>query len=320
MVRAATEAHARAMDQLAADLAAPNPMFTALRELPEERRGMFGDRGISTISVTERLSESTTHTREYFLAHTRDGGVAVDLAPFNHTIPTPEEFMAWAHRASGIPRADEEPITYAVVGGPPDNWHQFAVIDEETGERVESVQEVNTEEGWLMRWQRDESGALVLGEGGTPDVERVEGRFRIERAVHVGGVPAHDRDERLYRRMHLVAKVLNLDLTSFVDAAARLVMNMPEVFLMSHLSVCEGTEYDGYATFTWQTIDAPVVLVMDDDEVPTLHTPHGMKDVNSDTMWLELAEALGMTLGDADLPHAPTRRPAPTGQRALDLA
>lgn len=44
-----------------------------------------------------------------------------------------------------------QPITYAVVGGPPANWIGLRIIDLETGEEVDKVVEVDTRAGWVVR-------------------------------------------------------------------------------------------------------------------------------------------------------------------------
>ena len=75
------------------------------------------------------------------------------------------------------------PITYAKALGPPDNWADLCVLDR-SGNEVPDVVEVNTEEGWLIRFARDEAGHLVINkERDDLETERIEGEFRIvERA------------------------------------------------------------------------------------------------------------------------------------------
>lgn len=67
--------------------------------------------------------------------------------------------------------------TYAKVGGPPDDWAELQVRDLETGELLDRVVEVNTEEGWA---DLADTSAYRPGMEHTP-VVRVEGRFAIER-------------------------------------------------------------------------------------------------------------------------------------------
>jgi hypothetical protein len=59
-------------------------------------------------------------------------------------------------------------ITYAKVGGPPQDWHKLQVRDLDSGDLVRAV-EVNTEEGWALVWKK-----------GSTETERRTGRFAIE--------------------------------------------------------------------------------------------------------------------------------------------
>lgn len=80
-----------------------------------------------------------------------------------------------------------ETLDYAVVGGPPDDWADLEVIDLATGKTVDTVREVNTAEGWLVRLVLDAEGRCVLeGEGEDRHIktERVEGRFEVRRRVN----------------------------------------------------------------------------------------------------------------------------------------
>lgn len=61
-------------------------------------------------------------------------------------------------------------LTYAKVGGPPDDWAKLQVRDRKTGDLVEAV-EVNTAQGWAII--RNPDGSLPEG--------RTFGRFAIER-------------------------------------------------------------------------------------------------------------------------------------------
>lgn len=61
-------------------------------------------------------------------------------------------------------------VTYARVGGPPDDWTDFQVRDLKTGDLVPAV-EVNTAEGW----------AIIRNADGTLPEGRTFGRFAIER-------------------------------------------------------------------------------------------------------------------------------------------
>lgn len=68
-------------------------------------------------------------------------------------------------------------ITYAKAGGPPDNWLYLRVEDVDTGLIIPEVIEVNTAEGWAIRYKRV-NYALVLGPDG-PETERITGNFRL---------------------------------------------------------------------------------------------------------------------------------------------
>jgi len=69
-------------------------------------------------------------------------------------------------------------ITYAKVGGPPDNWWELRVLDLDTGKFITEVIEVNTAEGWLVRYKTDENGQPIIS-GLNWARERVEGNFEI---------------------------------------------------------------------------------------------------------------------------------------------
>lgn len=77
----------------------------------------------------------------------------------------------------------QEPITYAKVDGPPEDWRGLKVYDIARGAEVERVIEVNAAEGWLRRYRVNENGDMFLD----PDAparaaeERIEGRFEIRR-------------------------------------------------------------------------------------------------------------------------------------------
>lgn len=70
-----------------------------------------------------------------------------------------------------------EPPTYAITGGPPDDWNQLLVFWNEI-EHQEFV-EVNVTEGWGIRYKRDHLNRLVR-DGDELATERVEGKFRLE--------------------------------------------------------------------------------------------------------------------------------------------
>lgn len=74
-------------------------------------------------------------------------------------------------------------LSYAKVGGPPARWQKLKIIDLDTGLEVSKVVEVNTTEGWLIRYREDAEGRPFI-DPEKPDQaarERVEGRFQIVR-------------------------------------------------------------------------------------------------------------------------------------------
>lgn len=70
-------------------------------------------------------------------------------------------------------------LTYAVVGGPPVDWHGLRVFDA-TGAEMERVVEVDATEGWLVRMKLDEHGHPFT-ENDEVVTERIEGQFTIKR-------------------------------------------------------------------------------------------------------------------------------------------
>lgn len=75
------------------------------------------------------------------------------------------------------------PITYAKAGGPPDDWQGLRVLDLETGDEVDRVEEVNAAEGWLIRAKLNAEG-MVYSDPDRPDEiarERLTGRFALIR-------------------------------------------------------------------------------------------------------------------------------------------
>ena len=68
-------------------------------------------------------------------------------------------------------------ITYAKVGGPPDNWAALQVRDLDSGNLVDDAVEVNAAEGWAIVHEKP---LRVDPETETLATIRVEGRFSIE--------------------------------------------------------------------------------------------------------------------------------------------
>lgn len=75
------------------------------------------------------------------------------------------------------------PLSYAVVGGPPDDWHGLSVFDA-VGNEVKDVIEVNAAEGWLIRHRRDDQGNVFV-EGDEVAKERITGTFTIKRPSEI---------------------------------------------------------------------------------------------------------------------------------------
>lgn len=71
-------------------------------------------------------------------------------------------------------------LTYAKVGGPPDDWFGLTIIDLDTNAGVFGVVEVNTAEGWLVRHKRGTDGMIETA-GDSVVHERIVGRFKIVR-------------------------------------------------------------------------------------------------------------------------------------------
>ena len=80
--------------------------------------------------------------------------------------------------------AAADPLRYARVGGPPDNWQGLKIFNEETGAEIDSVVEVDCDLGFIVCHARNEDGEpFVDPQTGEVVVERIEGRFRIETDV-----------------------------------------------------------------------------------------------------------------------------------------
>lgn len=71
-------------------------------------------------------------------------------------------------------------ITYAKVGGPPDNWMHLRVRDLKTGELVNEVVQVNAAEGWLRRYKQVNGKPVLDPASHSLVIERIRGRFAIE--------------------------------------------------------------------------------------------------------------------------------------------
>ena len=72
-----------------------------------------------------------------------------------------------------------EALTYAKVGGPPEDWTRLEVVDLASGNTVPAV-EVNTVEEWAIVYEEPSRIDKATGRLAT---QRIEGRFEIRRRV-----------------------------------------------------------------------------------------------------------------------------------------
>lgn len=87
--------------------------------------------------------------------------------------------------AADSPDAHKTPPRHWSIDGPPDDWTYWCaygrVIDEDSGEDMGPVVEVDCDAGWLIRLKVDANGRFQVNETGNDTVkERIEGRFRVE--------------------------------------------------------------------------------------------------------------------------------------------
>jgi hypothetical protein len=73
-------------------------------------------------------------------------------------------------------------VHYVRQGGPPDDWHEFVVVDQNTNELVHQVLEVNTSEGWLIQMDPKMPEDRVIDTW--PQIRR-EGNFAIMRMAEI---------------------------------------------------------------------------------------------------------------------------------------
>jgi hypothetical protein len=71
---------------------------------------------------------------------------------------------------------------YVRQGGPPDDWYEFVVVDQNTNELVHQVLEVNTKEGWLIQMDPKMPEDRVIDTW--PQIRR-EGNFTIMRMAEI---------------------------------------------------------------------------------------------------------------------------------------
>lgn len=75
---------------------------------------------------------------------------------------------------------EKPPPRYAKAGGPPDDWVDLYVIDEETAAEVRDVIEVDCDEGWAICWERDDNDDVLIDPAtGDLATQRITGRFRL---------------------------------------------------------------------------------------------------------------------------------------------
>jgi hypothetical protein len=73
-------------------------------------------------------------------------------------------------------------VYYVRQGGPPDDWYEFVVVDQNTNELVHQVLEVNTNEGWLVQMDPKMPEDRVIDTW--PQIRR-EGNFAIMRMAEI---------------------------------------------------------------------------------------------------------------------------------------
>lgn len=75
-----------------------------------------------------------------------------------------------------------EPLTYALVGGPPRDWRGLKIFDLDTAAEITEVVEVDTANGWVIRYVTDDRGQVVQNQhGDRAKTEIIRGRFEIRR-------------------------------------------------------------------------------------------------------------------------------------------
>ena len=83
--------------------------------------------------------------------------------------------------ADPAPVAGSDEITFAKVGGPPDDWADLRVIDLATdGEFIGSAIEVDTKAGYVIALRVDADGNPIT-EGGIKQTVKIHGRYKLER-------------------------------------------------------------------------------------------------------------------------------------------
>jgi hypothetical protein len=95
------------------------------------------------------------------------------LKLINSTGPTPTPANRAAQAAAG---------RYAKAGGPPDNWCGAEIFDDDTGEKISHVVEVDCDAGWLIRYKigANDQPKILGGERDAElETEQLEGNFRI---------------------------------------------------------------------------------------------------------------------------------------------
>ena len=74
--------------------------------------------------------------------------------------------------------------TYAKAGGPPAEWFKLTIINLDNNKEVNDVVEVDTEQGSIVVFERDEDHKLLLNEERTDALrKRYKGKFKIVRLV-----------------------------------------------------------------------------------------------------------------------------------------
>lgn len=80
-----------------------------------------------------------------------------------------------------LPDAGSDEITFAKVGGPPDDWANLRIIDLATNEEfIGSAIEIDTKAGYVIAYRMDANGN-PMHERGKALTVKINGRYRLER-------------------------------------------------------------------------------------------------------------------------------------------
>ncbi len=107
-------------------------------------------------------------------------------APIILGISTPNAHPVVHMTVGNIPSDDEpapaaDELTFAKVGGPPEDWKDLRIIDLSTGQDfVGSAIEIDTRAGYVITCKVDENGNPIEVDGVKQTV-KIHGRYKLER-------------------------------------------------------------------------------------------------------------------------------------------